>query len=150
MSDEMDREVASLILKEKKRKKRKGKVRKIVIFLILLLIIGFGLFKFFKKEEVAKIELPPIEVKKEISKNQIQISGYIEAAQEQKLQSPGEGIVSVVRIKEGDTVKKGQLLFSLDSTSQQVQLAKQSFAIEQEKINGAKRKIDLMEMERSR
>ena len=149
MSDEMDREVASLILKEKKRKKRKGKVRKIVIFLILLLIIGFGIFKFLKKEEVAKIELPPIEVKKEISKNQIQISGYIEAAQEQKLQSPGEGIVSVVRIKEGDTVKKGQLLFSLDSTSQQVQLAKQSFAIEQEKINGAKRKIDLMEMERS-
>ena len=53
-----------------------------------------------------------------------------------------------MRIKEGDKVKKGQLLFALDSKSQEVQLAKQVFAIEQEKINGASKKITLMQKEK--
>ncbi len=149
MSDVQSEEAESLVLKEKKRRKRKGRVKKLITFLIIICICGFGVFQFCNKKEVAKVELPPVEVKKEIEKNQIQISGYIEAAQEQKLQSPGEGIVSTVRIKEGDLVKKGQLLFSLDSTSQRLQLAKQNFAIEQERVNGAKRKISLMEQERS-
>lgn len=150
MSDvKTDEALQTLLLKDKKRKRKKGKIKKIVIFLIVVACIVFVGKKFLTKETVETIELPPIEVKKEISKNQIQISGYIEAAEEQKLQSPGEGIVSVVKIKEGDIVKKGQLLFSLDSTAQQVQLAKQAFAIEQERINGAARRIALMQQERS-
>ena len=149
MSDISSQDASALIMQEKKRKKRKGKLKKIIIFGIIALISVFGFFKFCKQEAVVAVELPPIEVKKEITKNQIQISGYIEAAQEQKLQSPGEGIVSSVKIKEGDVVKKDQLLFSLDSTNQQLQLAKQNFAIEQERMNGAARKITLMQQERA-
>lgn len=150
MSDvQTDEALQALLLKDKKRKRNKGKVKKIVIFLLIVVIVGFVIYKFSSTQTVETIELTPIEVKKEISKNQIQISGYIEAAQEQKLQSPGEGIVSLVKIEEGDIVKKDQLLFSLDSTSQQVQLAKQAFAIEQEKINGATKRIALMQQERS-
>lgn len=150
MSDvQTDEALKALLLKNKNRKRKRGKVKKIIIFLTIAIIVVFVASKFFGKEAVETMELPPIEVKKEISKNQIQISGYIEAAEEQKLQSPGEGIVSTVKIKEGDVVKKGQLLFSLDSTAQQVQLAKQAFAIEQERINGAIKKIALMQQERS-
>ena len=148
-SDAVNKLSSELILKEKKKRRKKGKLKKIIIWLIVLSLLGFGLFKMFSKKEEVKIELSPIEVTKEISKNQIQISGYIEAAQEQKLQSPGEGIVSQVNIKEGDVVKKDDLLFSLDSTAQRVQLAKQNFAIEQERINGAWRKISLMQQERA-
>lgn len=149
MSDISSQDASNLIMQEKKRKKKRGKLKKIIIFGIIALLSSFGFFKFCKQETVVAIELPPIEVKKEITKNQIQISGYIEAAQEQKLQSPGEGIVSSVKIKEGDVVKKDQLLFSLDSTNQQLQLAKQNFAIEQERMNGAARKITLMQQERA-
>lgn len=149
MSDISSQDASNLIMQEKKRKKKRGKLKKIIIFGIIALLSSFGFFKFCKGETVVAIELPPIEVKKEITKNQIQISGYIEAAQEQKLQSPGEGIVSSVKIKEGDVVKKDQLLFSLDSTNQQLQLAKQNFAIEQERMNGAARKITLMQQERA-
>lgn len=150
MSDvQSDEALKALLLKDKKRKRKRGKIKKIIIFLIVALIAIFLTYNCFNTKPKETIELPAIEVKKEISKNQIQISGYIEAAEEQKLQSPGEGIVSVVNIKEGDVVKKGQLLFSLDSTAQQVQLAKQAFAIEQERINGAARRIALMQQERS-
>jgi efflux transporter, RND family, MFP subunit len=138
-----------LIANEKKRKKKKGKLKTILIVIALLVLAFFLYSKFFSKKNTAmSIELPPITVKREISKNQIQISGYIEAAQQQKFESPGEGIVETVRIKEGDKVKKGQLLFALDSKSQEVQLAKQIFAIEQEKINGASKKIILMQKEK--
>jgi hypothetical protein len=138
-----------LIANEKKRKKKKGKLKTILIVIALLVLAFFLYSKFFSKKNTAmSIELPPITVKREISKNQIQISGYIEAAQQQKFESPGEGIVEIVKIKEGDKVKKGQLLFALDSKSQEVQLAKQIFAIEQEKINGASKKIILMQKEK--
>ena len=150
MSDVQTNEaLQALLLKDKKRKRNRKKFKKIIIFLVILPILLFFAKSFFSKATTEALDLSPIKVKKEISKNQIQISGYIEAAEAQKLQSPGEGIVSVVKIKEGDVVKKGQLLFSLDSTAQQVQLAKQAFAIEQERINGATRKISLMQQERS-
>ena len=141
--------VSVLMANEKKRKRKKGKLKITVIVLILLIALFFLYTKFFSKKNTnTTVELPPITVAKEISKNQIQISGYIEAAQQQKFESPGEGIVEIVRIKEGDKVKKGQLLFALDSKSQEVQLAKQVFAIEQEKINGVSKKITLMQKER--
>ena len=150
MSDASKEEVdlSVLVTNEKKRKKKKGKLKTILIVLGLLIFSFFLYSKFSKKSIGSTIELPPITVTKEVSKNQIQISGYIEAAQQQKFESPGEGIVEIVRIKEGDKVKKGQLLFALDSKSQEVQLAKQIFAIEQEKINGASKKITLMQKER--
>ena len=138
-----------LMANEKKRRKKKSKLKIVLIVLVLLVVLFFLYNKFFSKSNTSTaIELPPITVTKEVSKNQIQISGYIEAAQQQKFESPGEGIVEIVKIKEGDKVKKGQLLFALDSKSQEVQLAKQIFAIEQEKINGASKKITLMQKER--
>lgn len=144
-----EQDTSVLIANEKKRKKKKGKLKTILIVIALLVLAFFLYSKFFSEKNTAmSIELPPITVKREISKNQIQISGYIEAAQQQKFESPGEGIVEIVKIKEGDKVKKGQLLFALDSKSQEVQLAKQIFAIEQEKINGASKKIILMQKEK--
>ena len=142
-------DISVLVTKKKKRKKKKNKLKTIIIILAVIVAFFFLYTKFFSKKATSEaIELPPITVTKEISKNQIQISGYIEAAQQQKFESPGEGIVEIVRIKEGDKVKKGQLLFALDSKSQEVQLAKQVFAIEQEKINGASKKITLMQKEK--
>lgn len=142
-------DISVLVTNEKKRKKKKNKLKTIIIILAVIVAFFFLYTKFFSKKATSEaIELPPITVTKEISKNQIQISGYIEAAQQQKFESPGEGIVEIVRIKEGDKVKKGQLLFALDSKSQEVQLAKQVFAIEQEKINGASKKITLMQKEK--
>ena len=149
MGDAINEENLSVLLSnEKKRKKKKGKLKIILILLVSLPAIFFFYTKFTKRNTSAIVELPPITVTKEVSKNQIQISGYIEAAQQQKFESPGEGIVEIVKIKEGDKVKKDQLLFALDSKSQEVQLAKQVFAIEQEKINGASKKIALMQKER--
>ena len=92
-------------------------------------------------------DLPPLTVKKEIEHNQIEVSGYIEAAQTQVLEAPGEGFIEQVLVKEGDRVKKGTLLFALDTDKQSYAVAEHAFAIKREQINGASQKLSLMEQE---
>lgn len=131
---------------KKKKEKRKQKRKKLLRILIPLTIAGIFIFIFFPKKSSGNI-VSTVTVKKEIIKDQIQISGYIEAAQQQVLQSPGEGLVKRVKVKEGDTVKKGDLIFALDTSYQEMQVAKQEFAIAQEEINGASKRLTLMQKE---
>ncbi len=123
----------------------KKRNRKIVIILLVLALIGGWLL--FKPKTGSKDTLPPFTVKKEIERNQIEVSGYIEAAETQILEAPGEGFVELVQIKEGETVKKGTLLFALDTDQQTFKLASHEFSIKQERINGASEKLKLMEQE---
>ncbi|MGP1509800.1 MAG: efflux RND transporter periplasmic adaptor subunit, partial [Treponema lecithinolyticum] len=128
----------------KSSKEKKTRLR--IIFAAAAVAILAALIFIPKKSK--KKEIPPLEVKKETSSNKIEISGYIEAAEVQKLQAPGEGIIQTVRVKEGDKVTKNSLLFALDSTKQEYELAQQEFAIKQEAINGPSKKLNLMEQQK--
>ncbi len=119
----------------------------IAVGIVLLLIFVWTKISGSKNKTSGMQEQEIITLKEDVVKKHIQISGHIEAAQEQILQSPGEGIVKKVNIKEGDLVKKGQLIFSLDSSLQEMQVAQQEFAIEQEKVNGRSIRLKLMQKE---
>jgi len=129
------------------KQKKKSKKKLLLILAAVLIVIGVAVKVFSPKKKQAD-ELPPIEVKKELSSNKIEISGYIEAAQVQNLQSPGEGIIEAVAVREGDTVVKGTLLFALDSTVQEYNLAQHEFSFRQEAINGPSKKLKLMEQQK--
>ena len=126
-------------------KVRKARKKKILIA-IGLLLAGCWYF-FLRPREQQSVELPPLTVKKEVEHNQIEVSGYIEAAQTQVLEAPGEGFVEQVSVKEGDRVKKGTLLFALDTDKQRYDVARHAFSMKQEQINGASQKLLLMEQE---
>lgn len=135
---------------QRKRRNQKRRNRIIFFVLLVLIVLGFIVWKFvpasfFTKTE--KKDLPPIKVTREESRNQIEIAGYIEAAQQQILESPGEGMVQIVNVKEGQSVKKGTLIFSLDATEQKYKLASQEFAMKQEQVNGASQKLKLMQQQ---
>lgn len=127
---------------------RKARKKKILRIIIILLILAGIWYVFLKPKKQQSQALPPLIVKKEIERNRIEVSGYIEAAQTQVLEAPGEGFIEEVLVKEGQTVKKGALLFTLDTDRQSYELARQSFAIKQEQISGASQKLRLMEQER--
>ena len=127
------------------RKVRKARKKKIIIA-IGLLLAGCWYF-FLRPRGQQSVELPPLTVKKEGEHNQIEVSGYIEAAQTQVLEAPGEGFVEQVSVKEGDRVKKGTLLFALDTDKQRYDVARHAFSMKQEQINGASQKLLLMEQE---
>lgn len=129
----------------KQRKARKKK--RTVIVVVLVAAAAAGWF-FLKPKAQSRVSLPPLTVKKEIEKNQIEISGYIEAAQTQVLEAPGEGFIERVTVKEGSRVTKGMLLFTLDTDAQSYSLASHEFAMKQERINGASQKLMLMEQQR--
>ncbi|MDE6736885.1 MAG: biotin/lipoyl-binding protein, partial [Treponemataceae bacterium] len=57
-------------------------------------------------------------VRREIYENVIEIAGTASAAKEQTLQAKTDGTVIAVYAKEGDVVKKGDVLLQVDDTTQ--------------------------------
>ena len=72
------------------------------------------------REQVAaaswlKVDYQPLE-------NRLGLVGRIEAAMQQTMSSPFEGLVADVAVKEGQRVERGQRLLSLDTTQLDIQL----------------------------
>ena len=88
-------------------------------------------------------------VKKEVYENVIDIAGVVSAAQEQTLQALSDGTVIAVYVKQGDYVKKGDVIIQLDDTTQKYNLAKHDYDMETTKISGSKKELELMQTQRN-
>ncbi len=84
----------------------------ILVLLILALIVGINFFQSKKKESLAE----KFEVKKGTVSQDLVLSGQIKAEEDAKLFFPTSGKLVWIGVKEGDFVKKGQALASLDKT----------------------------------
>ncbi|MBQ7611754.1 MAG: HlyD family efflux transporter periplasmic adaptor subunit [Spirochaetaceae bacterium] len=124
------------------RQKKLSKKLILIIVVVIVLILVF-LMRFISKPELNENE--PLIVTRFVSQNQIPISGYIQAARTQTLESPGEGIVESVPVKEGDVVKMNDVIFKLDDTEERYNLANQAYLMRQEEINASPRKLALMQ-----
>ena len=136
-------------VKMKTKSNPKSKFVKILVICVIILICIFVvafLIRNSKKSE--NQDNQTFMVRKEVFENVIEISGNISAAESQTLQAAGEGTVQKVFVKEGDFVKKGQVLLELDAVEQRYNLAKHEYSMEQTRINGAKRELELMEHQR--
>lgn len=125
------------------------KNKKIIILTVFSIILIF-LIVFFSRKIFSSVRKTEnfYTVTKEIFENVIEISGTVEAAQEQILQALSNGTVIQVYVEEGDYVKKGDVIIQLDDTTEQYNLAKQDYNIAAAKITGSEREIKLMESER--
>ncbi len=93
----------------------KRKITRILLALVLLaltLIVGVNFFQSKKKESQAE----KFEVKKGTVSQDLVLSGQIKAEEDAKLFFPTSGKLAWIGVKEGDFVKKGQALASLDKT----------------------------------
>jgi multidrug efflux pump subunit AcrA (membrane-fusion protein) len=125
-----------------------AKKRLVPIITVLVLIVGAaGIIVFFRLRRAPEQE-QTYTVREEVYQNVIEISGNIQAAQEQKIQAAGDGIVEKVYVREGDRVKAGQLLFRLSDSQERYNLANHEFQMNQERVNGASAKLALMEEQR--
>jgi multidrug efflux pump subunit AcrA (membrane-fusion protein) len=128
-------------------RKKKKKIP-LIIGIAAALVIGGGLFFFIQKTKAASGTDVIFTVREELYRNVIDISGNIEAAQQQNLQAAGDGTLEAVYVREGDRVKTGQLLFSLDNSQERFNLANHDFQMDQERINGASARLVLLEKQR--
>lgn len=133
-----------------KNKKTISKGRKaLIISISIVIILGVGAIVARNVMRGPAEEKVNYTVRKETFENIIEISGNILAASSQSLKAAGAGTVQAVYVKEGDSVKKGQVLIQLDSTEQEYNLAKLDYDIAQKKISGSTRELELMQTQRA-
>ncbi|NCD05568.1 MAG: biotin/lipoyl-binding protein [Spirochaetia bacterium] len=148
------------IRKEIKKKLRKKKIKKAIIWIIVLIIIigGSYVYNFYQTNK----RLPwqpesisaPIEqtytdslVTEEISHPVVNISGSLSAYDLQDVVLRTSGAITTVNYDEGDQVKKGDILATVDDTDQQYIIAKLKSDIEAAKLSGNANNLKLLELQ---
>jgi HlyD family secretion protein len=97
-------------------------MRRILIVVVILALLGLGLFWFTRPKPI------PV-VLKEVAEGKVEATlantraGTVEACQRTKLSTIVGGRIEFLGVKEGDKVKKGQLLLKLWNDDQQAQAA---------------------------
>ena len=124
-------------------RKNKSRIRNI-IFIIIGLVAVSSAYIMVKNSSKQTPQNVTYTVHSETVENIIEIAGTISAAQEQKLQAAGDGTVTGVYVAAGDTVKKGDILIRIDDTTQQYELEQQDYQIEQKRISGAQRDVEML------
>jgi RND family efflux transporter MFP subunit len=116
--------------------------RYIILGLIILLLVGyFGYAKILKKEIEDRYILAKVE-RKTISVS-VSGSGNVEAEKEIDLKSEVPGKILEILCKEGDRVKKGDILIKLDSENarEQVNLAQRAVEDAEKSLTNAQKSI---------
>ncbi len=148
-----------------KKKLRKRRIKKLITWIIILLIIAAGVYsyQYYKKNghlpfvdaeklaQAAEAATATQEVAvREIEFTQtIDISGNVEAYQTQMVMFRATGAVTQVFVEEGDTVKEGDLLATIDDTTQTYNLADIESRIEEAALQGSARQLELLERQRT-
>ena len=128
-------------------KKQRRKLPKLVKILIALLIVAAvvvaGLIiarKIITSKQTANTVY---RVTTETYENVIEISGVVAAAQSQTLQAQSSGTVTAVYVKQGDSVKAGDVIIQMDDTAEKYNLAKHDYETQTVKITGSYREYQL-------
>ena len=148
-----------------KKKLRKRRIKRLITWIIVLVIIGIGVYsyRFYKSngrlpftsaERLAQAAATVTAVQettvREIEFTQtIDISGNVEAFQTQKVMFRSTGAVTGVFVAEGDTVEKGELLATIDDTTQTYNLANIDSQLEEARLQGSQRQVELLERQRT-
>lgn len=143
------------------RKKKSTRNKKIISRLIVLVIIVVGAYVFSVKQssgyypwqDTESIEasniLPPEEltVQKLIYATTVDISGELEPLDTQTIISKSDATVTSIYVEEGDWVKTGDLLATLDDSDIQYEIAALKAKIKESKLKGTSSDVELLEME---
>jgi multidrug efflux pump subunit AcrA (membrane-fusion protein) len=127
-------------------KKRKSILTAIIVIVVVCAAGLFAAYTQFTGGE--KNSAATYTVHSETFTNIIEIAGTISAANEQNLQAAGDGTVTAVYVKEGDRVRKGQIILQMDDSEQRYNLARHDYEMEQKQISGSPKELQLMAVQR--
>lgn len=145
-----------------KKKLRRKRIKRLVTWAIIIVIIALGVFtyRYYKTNNrlpftsadnaaaaAATAAAQETTVREVEFSQTIDISGAVEAFQTQKVVFRSTGAVTGVFVKEGDEVKKGDLLATIDDTSQAYTLANIESQIEEATLQGSVRQLELLRMQ---
>ena len=136
-------------------RKRKKRIKSIVSWALVILIIGtlYVMYSQYQADRAREAEAMNQSVYAETTvmmqsyQMSIDLSGYIEPYDIQEAKFRTTGPVTDVLVEEGDLVKKGQLLASIDSTTQQANLQNIRNQIEEAELAGSERDVELLRLQ---
>lgn len=128
------RQVGSSLIKRYKALSRKKKILVIVVAIILVFFVLPGIANSNKKPSYESAIVTKEDITEVVTETgTIAVSGRVD------IQSPTNGVVREVFVKNGDIVKKGQVLFTVESsaTEQEVQQAYSAYLAATSALNSA-------------
>ena len=145
-------EESRLIAKARAEKKRRRARRIIVYVAILVMIIASVAISRIISSSPSSSPMPgemtlEATVMENVYTQAIDLSGYVEPYDIQETKFRSTGAVTGVFVKEGDKVREGQLLASIDNTSQLANLQSIRDKIEEAEIRGSVRDLELLKLQ---
>lgn len=151
------------IRKVRRARERRRKIKNWIIFIIVLALLAgaFFSYKFFKEhmywpwqdkndnliQNLAQTTTTEVKVEKTTYLPKIEISGYVVPYDTQSVKLRTSGTVTSVLVEAGDTVKKGQLLATVDDSNAVYNIEETKNQIEAAKIDGNQSNLKLLEMQ---
>jgi multidrug efflux pump subunit AcrA (membrane-fusion protein) len=142
-----------------KKKSRIRRIKRTVVWVIVLVLVcgGYFSYSFYKenghlpwteaKAPVTEVREVEAQVYESTYRATIDLSGYVEPNQIQTVILRYTGTVTEVSVKEGDAVKQGDSLVAIDNTNAKYTVAKLESEIEQARLDGNQRDLELLELQ---
>lgn len=145
-----------ILRNEYKARKRQKRIRKLITWLVILAIIIIGGSYYFKVRSDYQAQQQALASQNAIRETPvvqnvytatIDLSGYVEAYDTQDAKFRSTGTVTGVYVKEGDRVKKGDKLASIDSTSQQASVENLKSQLRSAQLQGSASEVKILELQ---
>ena len=136
------------------RNRKKIKNKKLIWIIIILIIIAASvsiplLIKHNNNSRNQAALTDKTYTVKAVSREEVvEISGNIEPVNSEDLFFIKSGLIKTIKISEGDFVKAGALTAELDDSNETYAVALIDYEIDQEKLSGSNRRLELLELER--
>ena len=150
----------SSIRKELKKKNGKKKRKRVIIWLFVLAIIigGAYIYNFYninRRLPWAEAKLlgadsttyVDAKVEEQITNPKVKITGSLEAADLQTVVLRTNGAIKSINVKEGDIVKKGDVLVTVDDTTEQYNIANLESQLKSAQLMGNANNVKLLELQ---
>ena len=145
------------ILREQfKIKKRNRRIRKLIIWAVVILVLALGLSWYMQLRENMRAEQEAMmarssQVQAKVTRNvytaTIDLSGYVEAYDIQNARFRATGPITAVNVEEGDVVHEGDVLATIDSTSQTYNVESIRRSIREAELSGTQSQLELLNLQ---
>lgn len=150
----------SNIRKELKKKNGKKKRKIILMWIIILLLFAGGsyIYNFYNvnrrlpwaEEKLTGADATTymnVKVEEQITNPKVKITGSLEADELQTVVLRTNGAIKSINVKEGDIVKKGDVLVTVDDTTEQYNIANLESQLKSAQLTGNANTVKLLELQ---
>ena len=142
---------------EARARKRRKRLRSFIIWVIVIAVIIGALYYSMVRKAKRDAELSALMnqvtvleavVEENVYTQTIDLSGYVEPIDILEAKFRSTGAVTGIFVSEGENVRKGQLLASIDNTSQLMSLQSIENQIAEARLKGAVKQLELLELQK--